>query len=88
MKKNSILPIIPKKDKNVLKYITLMGQIGAVMVSSILIFFLIFYFLGKKFHFEALAIPLGVLLGLFGGFYSVYKLLKNFFEKNNDDDNN
>ncbi len=84
-KKNNFLPIATK-DRKVLKYMALMGQIGAVMVSSIIIFFLIFFFLGKKFHFVSLAIPIGVLLGLFAGFYSVYKLLKKFFIENNEND--
>ena len=88
MKKNNLLPIF-NKDKNVMKYLTLMGQVGLVMVLSILFSFLVFYYLGKKLNILEFAMPFGILLGVFSGFYSVYKLLKKFFEeKSNDEETN
>jgi len=84
-KKNNFLPIATK-DRKVLKYMALMGQIGAVMVSSIIIFKIFFFFLGKKFFIFIYPKPLIFLLGLFAGFYSVYKLLKKFFIENNEND--
>ena len=79
------LEIIPK-DKTTFKYLILISKVGSVLILSIILFFFAVYFLGKTLHFEKIALPLGIIFGLFAGFYSAYSLLKKHFEKDNDDD--
>ena len=78
-----------RKRKNqlnieLLKYISLVTQLGLTVISSILIFLVAAIYLEKKFQTDGKLILVGVLIGVVAGVFAAYKLLKKTFEK---DDN-
>ena len=68
-------------DREILKYISLITQLGLIMVSSILIFFFAGLFLDKFFHTGHILIIVCIVLGVFTGGFTVYKTLMKFYEK-------
>jgi F0F1-type ATP synthase assembly protein I len=68
-------------DREILKYIGLISQLGLLMVSSILIFFFLGLFLDKLIHTRPLLTIIFIALGVFTGGFTVYKTLMKFYEK-------
>ncbi len=70
----------PLNDE-LLKYISLVTQLGLTVISSILIFLVGALYLEKKFQTEGVLILVGVLIGVAVGVFVAYKLLKKTLEK-------
>lgn len=68
-------------DREILKYISLITQLGLIMVSSILIFFFTGLFLDKLFLTGHIITIVCIVLGVFTGGFTVYKTLMKFYEK-------
>lgn len=63
------------KDKNVFYYFALLGQVGLILIINILICVGV-YKLAERFTGQNPILFIGlVILGVFSGFYSVYKML-------------
>jgi F0F1-type ATP synthase assembly protein I len=75
-----------KKNKYIelLSYLTLVTHIGWIMSISILVGFLIGYFIYQKTELKIIFI-LFIIIGIIAGFYNVYKLI---WRKINKDDEN
>jgi len=63
-------------NSEILKYISLVSQLGFVMISSILVLLIPAVFLERKFQTNGVLILIGVLFGVITGIFAVYKLLK------------
>jgi ATP synthase protein I len=75
-----------KEFNTILRYLTLISQLGLVMAASVIICFFIGFFLDSKLNTNGLFITIFVLIGVFGGFWSVYKLImKNDLLEDDDD---
>lgn len=68
-------------DKDLLKHLSLLGQLGLTVISSILIFFFVFLYLDRKLQTGGILVGVGVFLGVIAGVMAAYKLLKGFYEK-------
>ncbi|RLC56555.1 MAG: hypothetical protein DRH89_05435 [Candidatus Cloacimonadota bacterium] len=68
-------------NNELLKYISLITQLGLTIISSILIFLVGAIYLEKKFQTEGVLILVGVLIGVAVGVFAAYKLLKKTLEK-------
>jgi len=69
-------------DRNISKYLTLIGQTGLTMVISIVAGLLLGVWLDQKFSSQPLFLAIFILLGIFVGFFSCYKLIVRFFNIN------
>ena len=70
-------------NSELLKYISLVSQLGFTVISSILILLAISIYLEKKFQTNGIIILIGILIGVVAGVFSAYKLLKKSIEKDN-----
>ncbi|MDP8203798.1 MAG: AtpZ/AtpI family protein [Candidatus Tenebribacter mawsonii] len=75
-----------RKKKNplnseLIKYLSLISQLGFTIIGSILLFLAGAIFLEKKFQTDGILILIGVLLGTAAGVIAAYKLLKKTLEK-------
>lgn len=68
-------------NNELLKYISLITQLGLTIISSILIFLVGAIYMEKKFQTEGVLILVGVLIGVAVGVFAAYKLLKKTLEK-------
>lgn len=68
-------------NNELLKYISLVTQLGITVISSILIFLVGALYLEKKFQTEGVLILVGVLIGVVVGVFAAYRLLKKSLEK-------
>ena len=68
-------------NNELLKYISLVTQLGLTVISSILIFLVGTLYLEKKFQTEGVLILVGVLIGVVVGVFAAYRLLKKSLEK-------
>ncbi len=68
-------------NNELLKYISLISQLGLTVISSILIFLVGAVYLEKKFQTDGVLILVGVLIGVAAGVFAAYKLLKKTLEK-------
>ncbi len=68
-------------DKELLRHLSLLGQLGLTVISSILIFFFVFLYLDRKLQTGGILVGVGVFLGVIAGVIAAYKLLKGFYEK-------
>lgn len=68
-------------DKDLLKHLSLLGQLSLTVISSILIFFFVFLYLDRKLQTGGILVGVGVFLGVIAGVMAAYKLLKGFYEK-------
>lgn len=75
-----MLKIQNSLNKEILKNIGLVTQLGLSVISSILIFVLGFVYLDKKLHTEGKLIIIGVLLGVATGILAAYRLLKKTYK--------
>jgi divalent metal cation (Fe/Co/Zn/Cd) transporter len=77
---NFLFSVLKGKDPGFIKYISLAGQLGLVMISSILIWFLSAQYLIKKFSLNPLWIAAATILGVLTGMIACYKLLKKILD--------
>ena len=68
-------------NSELIKYISLVTQLGLTVISSILIFLVGAIYLEKKFQTGGILILIGVLIGVVAGVFAAYKLLKRYLEK-------
>lgn len=68
-------------NNELLKYISLITQLGLTVISSILIFLVGAIYLEKKFQTDGILILVGVLIGAAAGVFAAYKILKKTLEK-------
>jgi len=68
-------------NSELLKYISLVTQLGLTVISSILIFLVGAIYLEKKFQTDGILILIGVLIGVAVGVLAAYKLLKKTLER-------
>jgi len=68
-------------NNELLKYISLVTQLGLTVISSILIFLVGAIFLEKRFQTDGILILAGVLIGVVAGIFAAYRLLKKTLEK-------
>ena len=68
-------------DKELLRHLSLLGQLGLTVITSILIFFFVFLYLDRKLQTGGILVGVGVFLGVIAGVLAAYKLLKGFYEK-------
>ena len=64
-----------------IKYISLVTQLGLTVIGSILIVLAGAIYLEKKFQTNGVLILIGVLIGAAAGVLAAYKLLKRYLEK-------
>lgn len=69
-------------NNELLKYISLITQLGLTVISSILLFLVGALYLEKKFQTDGVLILAGVLIGVTVGVFASYKLLKKTLEQN------
>lgn len=62
-------------DRDNIRYISLMGQIGFIIISNILLCVFFYKIIEKYFVKSTILFIFFVLLGVMSGFYSVYKLI-------------
>ncbi len=70
-----------KINKEILRNIGLVTQLGLVVISSLLIFFFVFLYLDNKFQTKGVLSIAGVLLGVSAGILGAYRLLKRVYQK-------
>jgi len=70
-------------NSELLKYISLITQLGLTVISSILILLVVSIYLEKKLQTNGIIILIGILIGTVVGVFSAYKLLKKSIEKDN-----
>ena len=68
-------------NNELLKYISLITQLGLTVISSILIFLVGAIYLENKFQTDGILILVGVLIGAAAGVFAAYKILKKTLEK-------
>ena len=68
-------------DKELLKNLGLVTQLGLSVIVSVLIFLFGFIYLDKKLHTEGRLIIVGVILGVIVGIVTAYRLIQRFYEK-------
>ncbi len=68
-------------DKEIIKHLGLLTQLGLTVISSILILFFLFLYLDKRFETNGILMAVGIVLGVVTGVYSAYRILKKFYEK-------
>ncbi len=68
------------KNKEILKYLQLIGQLGFLAIISLLIFFFIFLYLDRLFNTGGLLLLPGIILGIISGFLVAYRHLKKFLK--------
>ena len=68
-------------NSELIKYISLVTQLGLTVIGSILIFLVGAIYLEKKFQTDGILILISVLIGVAVGVLSAYKLLKRYLEK-------
>ncbi len=66
-------------DPSLLKYLSLITQLGLSMISSIVIFLLIGRWLDSLLETENVFLITGIILGILSGILSNYMLLKKFY---------
>jgi F0F1-type ATP synthase assembly protein I len=66
-------------DPTLLKYLSLITQLGLLMISSIVIFLLIGRWLDKLLETGNIFLILGIICGIAGGITSNYMILRKFY---------
>ena len=72
---------LKSSDKEIIKHLGLLTQLGLTVICSILIFFFIFLYLDKKYETNGILMAAGIVLGVLIGVYSAYRMLRKFYEK-------
>ncbi|MCF7911795.1 MAG: AtpZ/AtpI family protein [Candidatus Cloacimonetes bacterium] len=81
VRKEQLLAEMRMKDYGFIKYLSLAGQLGLVMIISILICFFLSRYLIKALGIGQIWQVLGIIMGIFTGMLGSYKLLKNVITK-------
>jgi uncharacterized membrane protein required for colicin V production len=81
VRKEQLLAEMRMKDYGFVKYLALAGQLGLVMIISILVWFFLSRYLIKVLGIGQIWQVLGVVLGIFTGMLGTYKLLKTVISK-------
>ena len=76
LQKQQLLNEMRDKDYSFIKYISLVGQLGLVMIFSILVWFLLARYLTGVLGISDIWQVAGIILGVFTGMLGSYKLLK------------
>jgi hypothetical protein len=76
VEERKLLPDLDKKDVSYLKFITLVGQLGLVMIINIILWFFLCRWIISIIGLNMDLQILGILPGILGGGYSCYHLLK------------
>lgn len=75
-----------RKDWNqIIRALSLLTQVGLMIIVSGGIGFAFGYWLDSLFSFELLFEIIGLITGLAAGFYAVYKLMMSTFDKDDND---
>jgi len=69
-------------DSEIIKYLTLITQLGLTVIISILVLFLIFLYLDRKLHTNGILMVIGIVVGVLTGILSAYQMLKKFYRRN------
>lgn len=64
-----------KEYSEIMYYISLLGYLGFVMVFNIFFFVIIYKVLEKFFFSSSILFIVFIIIGIFSGFYNVYKLI-------------
>ncbi|MDP8267746.1 MAG: AtpZ/AtpI family protein [Candidatus Tenebribacter davisii] len=70
-----------KLNSELLRYLSLVSQLGITVISSILIALVVAVFIEKRVQSDGIVILVGVLIGVAAGIFAAYKLLKKILEK-------
>ncbi len=70
-----------KVDKGILSALTLLTQLGLVMIASVLLWVLIVFYLKRLFFLHDLFLILGAVLGVATGFWADYHIIIQYFKK-------
>ena len=77
-----------KKEINtIFRYLTLISQLGLIMAASVVTCFFLGFIIDKRLGTNGLFITIFVLVGVLGGFWSVYKLIIKSHLIEDDEDN-
>lgn len=68
-------------NHEILRAISLLTQLGLVMISSIILFFLVGFYLEGVFHTGNILLIFFILTGVISGFIADYKILSKFLQK-------
>tara|TARA_A100001015_G_scaffold282487_1_gene346791 strand:+ start:7289 stop:7510 length:222 start_codon:yes stop_codon:yes gene_type:complete len=67
-----------KQTKSVMnKYFSLLFKVAAAMLMSIFVFFGLGLFIDRKFQTGGISVIVGTFIGVFVGFYFIFKLINN-----------
>lgn len=64
-----------KINKDLLKYLSLLGNLGFIIMSNILVAILFYKIYEWLFGFSSILFIVFVILGIVSGFYSIYKFI-------------
>ncbi|MDP8210108.1 MAG: AtpZ/AtpI family protein [Candidatus Stygibacter australis] len=81
IQKQQILAEMSMKDYGFIKYLALAGQLGFVMIISILIWFFLSRYLTKILGIGQIWQAAGIIMGVFTGMLGSYRLLKKIISK-------
>lgn len=71
-------------NKDIIKFLSLISQVGLTVIAAILISFFSFFYLDKLLHTGGILLGLGLAIGIAAGFLAAYRLIKKFLEDNNE----
>jgi len=81
LQKQQLLEEMRMKDYGFIKYLGLAGQLGMVMVISILIWFFLSRYLTRALGIGQIWQAIGIIMGVFTGMLGSYRLLKKIISK-------
>jgi len=81
IQKQQLLAEMSMKDSGFIKYLALTGQLGLVMIISILIWFFLSRYLVKILGIGQIWQAAGIIMGVFTGMLGSYRLLKKNISK-------
>ena len=70
-----------KTNNDILKAISLLGQLGLLMASSILLFILLGVWIDRQFSLTGIGVALCSLFGILCGGFLVFRLLEKYFKE-------
>jgi ATP synthase protein I len=68
------------KDPEILRNLTIIGRLGLNIIISLLVFFLLFLWLDRRLGTGNILLFVGIIIGIFSGFYLNYTYLKEYLE--------
>ena len=64
-----------KLNKEILKYLSLLGNLGFIVMSNILVSIFLYKLYERFFGFNSLIFIIFILFGIISAFYNIYKLI-------------